>query len=134
MKCKTIEDKRRCAMDKKNKEMGPGMMMGMMKEMMGGWEGMPSMMEKCIQMPQQMAGAIEESLTATVYGTSEIKALFEDWAKAVEEEILSFVREKGSCEPAEIAAKLKISEESAAVFISRLIRGKKIRITCVTAS
>lgn len=84
-----------------------------------------------MQIGMKMAGAIEESLSAAAYGTSEIKALFEDWAKAVEEEIISFVKVKGSCDAAEIAAKLKISEDSARVFISRLIRSGKVRITGV---
>ena len=85
-----------------------------------------------MQIGAKMAGAIEESLSAA-YGTSEIKALFEDWAKAVEEEILAFVKEKGSCDPSEIAAKLKVSENSAAVFMGRLIRSGKIRVTGISA-
>ena len=51
--------------------------------------------------------------------------------KAVEEEIVGFLKEKGSCEPSEIAAKLKISEESALYFIGKMAREKKVKIADV---
>ena len=38
-------------------------------------------------------------------------------------------KEKGTSEPSEIAAKLKISEESALYFIGKVAREKKLRIT-----
>lgn len=56
----------------------------------------------------------------------------EDWAKAAEKEILAFVKEKSSCKPVEIAARLKVSEDSTGAFIGRLIRSGKIRITGIT--
>ncbi len=61
---------------------------------------------------QQMAGAIPEATTMASFATPELRALFEEWARAVEEEILGLLKEKGTVEPSQIAAKLKISEES----------------------
>ena len=65
-----------------------------------------------MQMGQQMAGAVTESASMASFATPEVRGLFEEWAKAVEEEIVAFLKEKGSSEPSEIATKLKISEES----------------------
>ena len=62
------------------------------------------------------------------YATPEVRGLFEEWARVVEEEILAFVKEKGSVVPAAISAKLNISAESALFFIGRMARAGKIVI------
>ena len=82
-----------------------------------------------MQMSQQMAGAITESASMASFATPEVRGLFEEWAKAVEEEIVGFLKEKGSSEPSEIAARLKISEESALFFIGKMARERKLKIT-----
>ena len=82
-----------------------------------------------MQMGQQMAGAISESASMASFATPEVRGLFEEWARAVEEEIVAFLKEKGSSNPSEIASKLKISEESALFFIGKMARLKKINIT-----
>ena len=89
------------------------------------------MMEKWMQMCQEMAGAVTESATMASFATPEVRGLFEEWARAVEEEILGLLKEKGSSEPSEIAAKLKISEESTLFFIAKMAREKKLKITGV---
>ncbi len=82
-----------------------------------------------MQMGQQMAGAITESASIASFATPEVRGLFEEWARAVEEEIVGLLRDKGTSEPSEIAAKLKISEKSAVFFIGKMAREKKIKIT-----
>ena len=84
-----------------------------------------------MQMNQQMAGAIADAGETMSFATPEIKGLFEEWVKSIEEEILGLLKEKGSSVPSEIATKLKISEESAIFFISKMAREKKLRITGV---
>lgn len=84
-----------------------------------------------MQMGQQMAGAITESGTMASFATPEIRGLFEEWAKAVEEETLGFLKEKGWRESSEIAAKLKISEKSVLFFIGKMVREGKLKITGV---
>ena len=84
-----------------------------------------------MQMGQQMAGAVTESTSMATFATPEVRGLFEVWAKAVEEEIVAFLKEKGSSEPSDISAKLKISEESALFFIGKMAREKKLKITGV---
>jgi FaeA-like protein len=80
-----------------------------------------------MQMSQQMAGAVTESASMASFATPEVRGLFEEWAKAVEEEILGFLNEKGSSNPSEIASKLKISEESALYFIGKMAKEKKVK-------
>ena len=58
----------------------------------------------------------------------EVRGLFEEWAKAVEEEILAFLKEKGKANPSDISAKLSISEESALFFIGKMAREGKITL------
>lgn len=85
-----------------------------------------------MQMGQQMAGAVTESASMASFATPEVRGLFEEWAKAVEEEILGFLKEKGSSDPSEIAAKLKISEESSLFFIGKMAKEKKVKIAGVS--
>ena len=82
-----------------------------------------------MQMGQQMAGAVSESASMASFATPEVRGLFEEWARAVEEEIVGLLKEKRTSEPSEIAARLKISEESALYFIGKMARKKKLRIT-----
>ncbi|RPH70585.1 hypothetical protein EHM76_06540 [bacterium] len=63
------------------------------------------------------------------FATPEVRGLFEEWAKAVEEEILGLLKDKGTMDPSEIAVKLNISEESALFFIGKMAREKRIKIT-----
>ncbi len=80
-----------------------------------------------------MAGAVSESASMASFATPELRGLFEEWVKAVEEEILGLVKEEGSSEPAGIATKLNISEESVVFLIGKMAREKKIKITGIKA-
>jgi hypothetical protein len=80
-------------------------------------------------MGQEMAGAVTESASMASFATPEVRGLFEEWARAVEEEIVVLLKNKGTSDPSEIAAKLKISEESALFFIGKMAREKKLKIT-----
>jgi hypothetical protein len=82
-----------------------------------------------MQMGQQVASAVTESAFMASFATPELRGLFEEWVKAVEEEILGFLKEKGSSEPSGIAVKLKISEESVIFLIGKMATEKKIKIT-----
>lgn len=107
-------------------KMMPKMMKGMMSRMMGGEEGF-SPMEMCREM---MAG-MKQSSELAAYATPEVRALFEDWAREVEEAVLAFVREQGTTDPQAIAEHLKISAESAIFFVGRLAREGKLKIGTV---
>jgi len=79
-------------------------------------------------MAQKVTGSVAETSTMAAYATPEVRGLFEEWAKAVEEEILAFLKEKGKATPADISAKLNISEESALFFIGKMAREGKIAL------
>ena len=84
-----------------------------------------------MQMGQQVAGAVTESASMASFATPELRGLFEEWVKAVEEEILGFLKEKGSNGPSEIATKLKLSEKSVIFLVAKMAREKKIMITAI---
>ncbi|MDP1990238.1 MAG: hypothetical protein Q8K00_04380 [Syntrophales bacterium] len=77
---------------------------------------------------QKVTGSVAETSTMATYATPEVRGLFEEWAKAVEEEILAFLKEKGKANPSDISAKLSISEESALFFIGKMAREGKITL------
>jgi hypothetical protein len=105
------------------KMMGGGQSpMEMMKGMMG--EGF-SPMEMCRQMTQ----AVERASEMAAYGTPELRGLFEDWLKQVEEEVLASVRETGTTDAKAVAKKLKISVESAVFLFSKLAREGKLDVS-----
>lgn len=78
-----------------------------------------------------MTGAVIEIGKMASFATPEIRGLFEEWAKAVEGEILEFLKEQQSSTPAEIAAKLTLTEESVLFLIGKLASEGKLKITGV---
>ena len=82
-------------------------------------------------MCQQMTGAVIEIGKMASFATPEIRGLFEEWVKAVESEILEFLKEQKSSAPSDIAAKLKVTEESVFFLIGKLAREGKLKITGV---
>ena len=108
-----------------NAKMGMGMMEDMMQSMMKGAGSMPEM---CMKMMQQMAGSVSETAGMASFATPEVRGLFEEWTKVLEEEIVTFVKEKGKATPSEIAAKLRVSEESVLFFVGKLARERRLII------
>ncbi len=84
-----------------------------------------------MQMGQQVAGAVTESASMASFATPEVRGLFEEWAKVVEDEIIGLLKDRETSEPSEIASKLKISEESVLFFIGKMAREKKLKVTGV---
>ncbi|HEY3278613.1 MAG TPA: hypothetical protein VGJ94_18495 [Syntrophorhabdaceae bacterium] len=109
-------------METHDTKMGMGTMQDMMQNMMKGMGGMPDM---CTKMMQQMMGSNSD---ASSLATPEIKGLFEEWVRTLEEEILAFVNEKGKTTPSELAAKLKISEDSTLFFVGKMARERKLTV------
>ncbi len=111
---------------------GPGIGVEMMKKMMEGQDGSKfPMMERCMQMCEQTNGTVIDIGKMASYATPELRGLFEEWVKVVEDEILAFVKEQGSAYPPDIAAKLKLSEESVLFLVGKMAREGKLKITGV---
>ena len=112
-------------MKDENTKAGTGRMEDMMQNMMKGMGAMPEM---CMKMMQQMTGTGNESAGIASYATAEMQGLFEEWARALEEEIMAFVKERQRVTPSDIATNLKISEESVLFFLGRMARAGKLVI------
>ena len=123
----TAEEKQKMMGEMMSKMMpGGGGKIGLMAAMMGGkkayeWGFNP--MEMC----KKMMSSIAQTGEIASFATPEVRSLFEEWAQQIEEEILSFIKEKESIHPEEIAAHLKISKESVNYFLSRLSKKGKIQ-------
>ena len=81
-----------------------------------------------MRMGQQVMGSITETANLASFATPEVRALFEEWAKLVEEEILVFIKDNAKATPADIAAKMRLSEESTLYFLSKMLREGKIMV------
>ncbi|MGQ9655990.1 MAG: hypothetical protein ACUVXD_18195 [Thermodesulfobacteriota bacterium] len=110
--------------------------MEMMEKMMKGdpfpMQTMKAMREQGfspMEMCRQMTQAVERASEMAAYATPELRDLFEDWLRQVEEEILAFVSEQGKVNALEIAERLKISEQSAVFLLSKLAREGKIHMS-----
>ena len=62
------------------------------------------------------------------FATPEVRVLFEEWAKLVEDEILAFIKDNVKATPADIANKMRLSEQSALYFLSKMLREGKITV------
>jgi len=96
---------------------------------------MPEDMAEAANPMMDMCKSMMESINNTAkmagFATSEVRVLFEEWAHEVENEVLSHIKCNGQVAPNDIAKELKISEDSALYFVSKLIREKKIKIVTV---
>src|SRR5574341_271334 len=96
-----------------------------MKPPMPEGMGMPPMMQQMMQrmtegmkefnpmaMCQAMMTSVTKSAEMAAYATPEVRTLFEDWAKSVEDEILTVLKARGQMDLGHVATQLKISQES----------------------
>ena len=73
-------------------------------------------------------GSIAEATNLASFATPEVRVLFEEWAKLVEDEILAFIKDNVKATPADIANKMRLSEQSALYFLSKMLREGKITV------
>lgn len=117
------------------------------KDAMPRGEGMPSMMREMMErmgaggggfdpaaMCQAMMSSVGKSAELAAYATPEIRTLFEEWARSVQDEVLTTLRSRGPLDLEALAGALKISPESALFFLGRLVREGKASIGAVRAT
>ena len=117
------------------------------KNAMPPGEGMPSMMRKMMEkmggggsdfspaaMCQAMMTSVGKSAELAAYATPEVRTLFEEWARSVQDEVLDTLKSRGPLDLAALAGALKISPESALFFLGKLVREGKVTITGISAS
>ena len=94
--------------------------------------GGPDAMEEKFGNPMEMCNAMmgeapkDDELAA--YATPELRSLFEDWLLQLEEEIITFAKDRDAVTPDEVANAFKISGESAGFVLEKLAREKRIDI------
>ncbi|MCX6567186.1 MAG: hypothetical protein NTW38_12340 [Candidatus Aminicenantes bacterium] len=125
------EDKRDMMKDMMTRMAGGGMegsrpnpMMRMMGFMMGGKgeAGEFNPMEMC----KKMMTTMDQSREAAVFATPEIRTLFEEWARQMDEELLGLLDEDAPSDLDQLATRLKISKESLIFFLARLAQKGEI--------
>ena len=110
-------------------------------------EGMPSMMRQMMErmssgggdfnpaaMCQAMMTSVGKSAELAAYATPEVRTLFEEWARSVQEEVLATLKSRGPLDLTALAGALKISPESALFFLAKLVREGKATIGAVRAT
>ncbi len=107
----------------------PAMMREAMRSMMGAGGGDLNPAAMC----QAMMSSVGKAADMAAYATPEVRTLFEEWARSVEEEVLGVLRSRGPVDLAALAAPLKISPESALYFLGKLVRDGKARIGAIEA-
>ncbi len=85
-------------------------------------------------MCQAMMTSVGKAAELASYATPEVRTLFEEWARSVEEEVLAALRSRGPLELDALAAGLKISPASALVFLGKLVREGKATIGSIRAT
>jgi hypothetical protein len=100
--------------------------MGMMQKMMAQMqEGGMNPMQMCRMMSDSVARASEQA----TWATPELRALFDDWAAQVKNELLTHLSEIGEeTEIEELAERLHLDVGSVAFLVSGLAREGKVRL------
>lgn len=107
----------------------PPMMQSMMQKMMGSTgEFGPAAM--C----QAMMTSVGKAAEMAAYATPEVRTLFEEWARSVEEEVLATLQARGPLDLAALAGVLQIGPESALHFLGKLVREGKASIAGIRAT
>jgi len=107
----------------------PPMMKAMMQERSGGAEGFDP-----AAMCQAMMTSVSRAAEMAAYATPEVRTLFEEWARSVEEEVLTTLEARGPLDLATLASVLKIGPESALSFLGKLVREGKATIAGIQAT
>jgi hypothetical protein len=107
----------------------PPMMQEMMQKMMGGMKEFNPM-----AMCQAMMSSVSKSAEMAAYATPEVRTLFEEWTRSVEEEVLTILKAQGQMDLNQLAARLKVNPESALYFLAKLVRDGKVTISGIRAT
>jgi hypothetical protein len=98
--------------------------MGMMGNMMSGKDNGNNDMPW--DMCKKMMSNITKSTELAVSATPEIRQLFEDWARQIEEEIMTFTEQTKNIDVDAIQKHFKLTRESVLYFLNRLAQKEKI--------
>lgn len=107
----------------------PGGPMAMMQKMMGQMpdgEDKPPML-KMMGMCAEMISSVRQTNALAVYATSELQQAFREWLTELEVKALGILA--NGADTAELAAALKITEDSTLYLLNRLAASGRITLT-----
>lgn len=107
----------------------PPMMQQMMQKMTAGMQEWSP-----LAMCQAMITSVGKAAEMAAYATPEVRTLFEEWARSVEEEILTVLKTQGEADLTQLAARLKIGPDSTLYFLGKLVRDGKATISGIRAT
>jgi predicted ArsR family transcriptional regulator len=81
-----------------------------------------------------MMTSVGKAAEMAAYATPEVRTLFEEWARSVEEEVLAALKARGPLDLATLAGALKVSPESVLHFLGKLVRDGKATIAGIRAT
>jgi hypothetical protein len=121
-----------CCGENENRENNGGnnMMPDMAKKMMSKMQNNSFSPQK---MCENMTASIEKTAKLAGQANDEVQMLFEEWAGAVENELLevlenNYQNDDSSFDINQIADELKVSEDTVLFFLSRLIKDRKVEV------
>lgn len=79
-------------------------------------------------MSKEVLSVADHSFEAATYSTPELRGLFSDWMRAIEQEIVDFLRDRVTVDPEEIAGKFRLKRESVIFILSKLAGEGKIHM------
>ena len=112
-------------------------MMEMMKNMMGKMTGGKINGESKetgttgfnpLEMCQKIMMSMGKSSELASYATPEVRALFEEWAEQIENEVLNCIKETNTTDPEKLAEHFKLSKDSINFFLTKLAQKDKIKL------
>ncbi len=119
---------------------------GMMGLMMGQGGSMREMMSRMMagrsegqgespwDMCRKMMASVSRASEMASFATPEVRSLFEEWAAQIEEEVLLYIKETQITDADQIAARFKLSKNSANFFLTRLAQQGKISLKAEKAA
>lgn len=76
----------------------------------------------------------DEAPAATASAPPEVRTLFEDWTRRMEDEMLTALKARGPLDLANLAAALGIGPEAALHLLRKLVRGGKATVGSIRAA
>jgi hypothetical protein len=80
------------------------------------------------EMFQKIMMSMGKSSELASYATPEVRALFEEWAEQIENEVLNCIKETNTTDPEKLAEHFKLSKDSINFFLTKLAQKDKIKL------
>lgn len=82
-------------------------------------------------MSKEVISVASHSYELATYSTPELRGLFNDWLREIENEMITFLKDRGNVDPEEIASKFRLKQESVIFMLGKLAGEGKVRLNVV---